>query len=199
MTLNNNWGYHLGDHEWKTPGQIVDMLATVAADRGNLLLNVGPRGDGSIPEPTTRILESVGQWLGRCRECIRDTDRFTFSLRERGDHRADWCNYGPFTARGNSLYLLLRRWPGRQLTLGGLQCKALRASLLGFPAATLQVHESNDRLTIAGLPDQSPDPVCPVLRVDCDCPPSIYLTGGMRIPKAPHPPYDPCPSDLAHV
>lgn len=198
MTLNNSWGYHEGDHDWKTPAQIAEMLATVAADGGNLLLNVGPQADGSIPQPTINALEAVGKWLCRSGECIWDTDRFTFGLRERGEHRSDWCHHGPFTARGNVLYLLLPRWPGRQLTLGGIQCRIRRASLLGDNSDGLTLCQSGERAVIGGLPEQPPDPVCPVLRLECDGPPLMYLAGGMRIARTPHPPYDPCPSDLAH-
>ena len=202
MTLNNNWGYHQGDHEWKTPGQVVDMLATVAADHGNLLLNVGPRGDGSVPQPTIDVLESVGRWLQRCGECIFNTDRFTYGLRQRGDHRGDWHHHGPMTARGNTLYLLLRRWPGCEMALGGLQCRVLTAKFLGLPASAgsnhLEIAQTADRLAIRGLPANPPDPVCPVLALECDRPPILNLTGGMRVPRVPHPPYDPCPSDLAH-
>ncbi len=201
MTLNNNWGYHQGDHEWKTPGQVVDMLAAVAADRGNLLLNVGPHGDGSIPTPTSDVLKAVGQWLKRCGECVFNTDRFTYGLRERGNHRGDWHHHGPITARNNTLYLLLRRWPGPQMALGGLQCRVLGAQFLGAPASgatDLKIVQTADRLTICGLPENPPDPVCTVLAVQCDRPPVLNLTGGMRVPRVAHPPYDPCPSDLAH-
>jgi alpha-L-fucosidase len=199
LTLNNNWGYHRGDHDWKTPGQVVDMLTTVAADRGNLLLNVGPRGDGSIPTETTEVLEAVGKWLTYSGEGIYDAERFTYGLQERGDHRGDWCHHGPFTARGNNLYLFVRRWPGSEFVIGGLECKALNATLLGDKPRNVPIKQSGDRLVLSGLPEQSPDAVCPVIRFECDRPPSMYLTGGMRIPKVPHPPYDPCPSDLAHA
>jgi alpha-L-fucosidase len=198
MTLNNNWGYHRGDHDYKSPGQVVDMLATVAADRGNLLINVDPYGDGSIPKPTSDTLETVGAWLKRCGECIYDTDRFTYGLRERGDTTGDWCHHGPFTARGNNLYLLLRRWPGPEFGIGGLECKALSATLLGEKQMTVQMKQTGDRIVISGLPEKPTDSVCPVLKIECDRPPTMYLTAGLRVPKVPHPPYDPCPSDLAH-
>ncbi len=199
ITLNNSWGFHQGDGDWKSPGQVVDMLAAVAADSGNLLLNVGPRGDGSIPPPTVDVLEAVGQWLGRCGECIFNTDRFTYGLRERKDHRGDWCHHGPMTARGETLYVLLRRWPGRELVLGGLQCQVLGAKLLGVKGeSSLRLAQKSQRVVVSGLPENSPDPVCTVLALQCDRPPVMYLGGGMRVPRVDHPPYDPCPSDLAH-
>lgn len=196
ITLNNSWGYHVGDHDWKSPHQVIDMLATTAGDRGNLLLNVGPRGDGTIPKETTDTLLAVGNWLKRCGECIWDTDRFTLGLESRGDHRSDWSHLGPFTARGNNLYLLIRRWPGRQITLGGLQVRVQQATLLGEYHQNVAFTQLDDRLVIDNLPQNPPDPICPVLKLECDAPPKMYLTGGMRIPAVAHPPYDPCPSDL---
>jgi hypothetical protein len=46
------------------------------------------------------------------------------------------------------------------------------------------------------MPEDAPDPVCPVMRFDCRETPAMYLTGGMRVPKVPHAPYDPAPSDI---
>jgi len=197
ITLNNSWGFHEGDHEWKTPQQIVDMLATCATGRGNLLLNIGPRGEGSVPEASTRVLEAVGDWLKRCGECVFDTDLFTVDLREKGDHRADWNHHGPVTARGNSLYWLVRRWCGQTATLAGIQCRVRAVTLLG-KNQTLPFTQQDDVVMLTNLPPQPPDPVCPVIRFDCDRPPRLYLCGGMRTPRVAHPHYDPCPSDLPH-
>lgn len=199
MTLNNSWGYHAGDHDWKTPQQVVDLLASAAQGCGNLLLNVGPRGDGSVPEETVRTLETVGEWLRRCGgEAIYDTERFTFDLRERGDHRGDWNFHGPFTAKENHLHWLVRRWPGSELIFGGLEAKIKSVRLLGGLNRPVEFRQEGGRVTLSGLPEESPDPVCPVLRIECDRPPVIYQSGGLRIPKVPHPHYDPCPSDIQH-
>lgn len=197
ITLNNSWGFHAGDHDWKSPRQVIDLLATIANGKGNLLLNVGLRGDGSVPPEAAAILKQVGDWIARCGECVFDTDLFTFDLQQRGEHRSDWCHHGPFTARGNSLYLLLPRWPGQELTIGGVKCAVNGAKLLPNHNK-LTVRQEQDRVTVIGLPVQPPDPICPVIRFDCDRPPMLYLTGGMREPAAPHPHYDPCPSDMVH-
>ena len=198
MTLNDSWGYHAGDHNWKTPGQIVDLLATCAQGQGNLLLNIGPRGAGSVPEESGRVLETVGAWLKRSgTAAIFDTEKFTFDLQEKADHRNDWNHHGPLTVRGRSLYWLIRRWPGQSLTLAGLDCRVERATLLGTDQL-LQFTQTDGRVVVTGVPAEPPDPVCPILRFDCDQPPALYLTGGMRVPRVAHPHYDPCPSDIAH-
>lgn len=197
ITLNDSWGFHVGDHNWKKPAQIADMLATCAQGRGNLLLNIGPRGDGSIPAESVRVLETVGDWLRRYGEAIYDTDSFTYDLRERGEHRGDWSHHGPFTARGNTLYWLLRLWPGETATFAGLKCRVRNATLLGANKK-LAFTQTDGKVSLTGLPAEPPDPVCPVIRMECDQPPVMYLTAGMREPRVPHPHYDPCPSDLIH-
>ena len=63
MTTNDTWGWHATDHHWKTPEQIVRALAVCASGAGNLLLNIGPKGDGSVPAPAADLLEAVGGWL----------------------------------------------------------------------------------------------------------------------------------------
>jgi alpha-L-fucosidase len=195
ITMNNSWGFHSGDHEWKTAPQVVDLLATCAAGNGNLLLNVGPRGDGSIPHQSSEVLEQVGQWIRVHGEAIYGTDAITMDLHEKGHHRGDWCNHGPITMKGNSLYLLVRRWPGRELVLSGLECEVRKVHLLGD--GDVSFLQNGDKLVVSGLPRNAPDPICPVLHFECDRLPSLYLTGGLRVPNVPHPHYDPCPSDLA--
>ncbi len=198
ITLNDSWGYHHGDHNWKTPGQVIDMLATVAQGKGNLLLNVGPRGDGSIPPETLSCLNAVADWMQKHRESVFDTEQFTYGLRERKpEHRGDWCHHGPFTIRGNNLYLLVRRWPGSELAINGIECQVKNVTLVGS-GQTLKFKQSGQRVVVQGLPETDPDPVCSVLRFECDRAPSMYLSGGLRKPKADHPPYDPCQSDIAH-
>ncbi|OPZ24159.1 MAG: Alpha-L-fucosidase [Lentisphaerae bacterium ADurb.BinA184] len=199
ITANGSWSWHRGDRDWKTPWQVAELLACAASQGGNLLLNVGPKPDGSLPPQAPRLLEQVGSWLKVNGEAIYDTDLFTFSLRERGDHRGDWAPAGPLTTRGNNLYLLARRWPGSTLTMAGFESQVRRVTLLATGADCAFV-QRNGRVAVKGLPAATPDrAVCPVVRFECDAPPRLYLTGGMRVPTAPHPHYDPCPSDLAHA
>ena len=199
ISLNDSWGFHAGDCNWKNAGQVIDFLATCAAGQGNLLLNIGPRGDGEVPAAAARVLEEVGNWLRRCGEAVFDTDLLTSDAGARnvggeGDGRGDWCHHGPLTSRGNHLYLLLRRWPGAQLTLGGLQCAVREASLLGSEHA-LAFTQNAGRLMV-GLPPAPPGELCPVLRLTCESAPQIYGCGGLQTPRVPHPRYDPCPSEI---
>jgi alpha-L-fucosidase len=197
MTLNNHWGYHPGDKCWKSPSEVVGLLAKAATGRGNLLLNIGPRGDGSVPEESVEILQAVGGWLRRCGECIFDTDRFTWGLMKREGHESDWSNNGPFTRKGRSLYQLVRYWPGEELVVAGLNTVVDSVTLIGASGPRdCRFRQSNGKVVVYGLPQEPPDPLCPVIRFDCRKAPTMYLTGGMRVPNVPHAPYDPMPSDI---
>jgi len=60
-----HWGHHAGERLIKRPEQVVHLLAQAAEGGGNLLLNVGPKADGSLPQPCVGLLEDVGRWMGR--------------------------------------------------------------------------------------------------------------------------------------
>jgi hypothetical protein len=51
---------------------------------------------------------------------------------------------------------------------------------------------------IAKVPVTDETGLWPALRIECDGEPVVYQSGGIRVPKVPHPHYDPCPSDIAH-
>lgn len=195
LSINNSWGFHAGDQDWKSPRQIVDLLAAAAAGRGNLLLNIGPRGDGSIPSEAAERLRAVGGWLKTNGDAIFGTTHiWSFDLQQRGDHRGDWNGLGPCTVKNNDLFILLRSYPGSDCALGGLEARVLAAEILGHgPVGFVQ----QDRRVILRLPAEPPDAICPVLKLRCDTVPSAYQTGGYRVPRVPHPHYDPCPSELA--
>ena len=195
MTLNDSWGYHKGDKHWKSVKDIVKLLTTAANGKGNLLLNIGPLGDGSIPEMTVKILSRLAKWMKINREAIFNTDIFSCDPYQRGNARNDFCHYGPLTASGNNLYLLATSWVGTKFALHGLETPVKAVSVLGS-SGTCKFTWENNHLAVSGLPETPPDDECTVIKIECDGPPMLYNCGGMRIPKVSHPRYDPCPSDI---
>ena len=195
ISVNDSWGHHAGDHDWKTPGQIISLLAAAAAGRGNLLLNVGPRGDGSIPAEAADRLRQVGTWLKTNGEAIFGTTHvWSTDLQQRGNHIGDWNHHGPCTVKGDDLYVLLRRYPGRDCIFGGLGVRVQAAEILGH--GPVPFHQEGECVALT-LPDRPTDPLCPVLRLRCLATPIAYQSGGHRVPRVPHPHYDPCPSEMA--
>lgn len=72
-THNDSWGYIEHDMNFKTPDQIITLLANVASKGGNLMLNVGPDGKGRIPEYSVAYLRETGKWLNINGESIYGT------------------------------------------------------------------------------------------------------------------------------
>jgi len=60
MTMNGNWGYRASDGKWKSTERLVRMLIEIVSKGGNLLLNVGPMGDGSCPAESVERLKGIG-------------------------------------------------------------------------------------------------------------------------------------------
>ena len=157
MTMNESWGYHKADDDWKTPKTIVRNLIQCARDGGNYLLNIGPRPDGSIPEESVRILTAVGEWMDKNGSTI---------------YQAERCNvkesaFADFTRNGNTLYVHVYFWPGETVSIGGLQMKVKSAKLLasGKPVSFKQ---EDFRVQFTGLPPSAPDQPATVIAVECD-------------------------------
>ena len=195
MPMNHNWCYHPGDNNWKSPKQIAEMLRKAAAGRGNLLLNVAPKGDGSIPQTAVDILDEVGRWLKVNGEAVYCSDRFDYNLRERDNERADWTYHGWFTASGNQFYLHVHSWPGSVMTLCGLECTVTKVSNLAT-AESYEFKQEGGKLVVSNLPEECDTTMPVVLKFQTKEPPCVYKTGGWRNPTVPHCRYDPLPSEI---
>jgi alpha-L-fucosidase len=76
-TLNNTWGYKSYDNDWKSLNEMLFWITEIASKGGNYLLNVGPDGNGVIPEASVRILKDIGSWMKVNGEAIYGTGRWT--------------------------------------------------------------------------------------------------------------------------
>ena len=62
-TLNHSWGFKINDTDWKTPQIVYEKLTDINKKGGNLLLNIGPDGNGNVPKKSVEILLKVGEML----------------------------------------------------------------------------------------------------------------------------------------
>jgi alpha-L-fucosidase len=156
MTMNDSWGYVTGDNNWKSPHHLVQNLVECARDGGNYLLNIGPRADGSVPEPSVRILGEVGQWLTRNGAAIYATNKCLFL-------HGDICG---FTRKQNKLFIHVYFWPGESLTVGGVTTEVRSATLLATNQA-VSFRQKGRQLIFTGLPPRPPDDPVTVIVADC--------------------------------
>jgi len=141
MTLNDNWGYHAGDANWKSPKQVVRMLTETAAGAGNLLLNVGPKADGTIPKESAKILREVGQWLKRNGEFLPRSSRSPFALT---------TNWGRTTTKGNRIYLHVLTPSGPEVCLTDVKNRVLSARYLES-GKRISFKQAKNRIVLKGL------------------------------------------------
>lgn len=155
------WGYAVGER-WKPADQLLDNLVEVVSRRGNLLLNVGPDGEGRIPPEFTARAEEIGRWLTVHGECIYGAE---------GGNVTEFVTYGHQIVKGNALYLVIRHWDRRPtLRLAGLATPVRRAELL-TNGQELTFEQREGEVVLYGLPADPPTSLFPVIRLDCDGPP----------------------------
>ena len=123
MTMNDSWGYQDHDHNYKTPYQIIRIFADVIGAGGNLLLDIGPRADGTIPDEQVQILEELGRWTHKHAEAIYGTNAGI----------AAGHFYGPTTlsADRQTLYLFLPHKPSGPVVVRGLKNQVNRIRIVG--------------------------------------------------------------------
>jgi len=149
MTFNGSWGYMPSAGDWRPVREVVRMLHTATAGSGNLLLNIGPKPDGSVPEEAGERLPVVGKWLKKNAEAV-------YGKVARAGGRMEWMPAGQWTLKGKTGYFWAFNWVGTELVIGGLRSTVASASLLanGKP---VEFEQTKDRLVLKGLPRQCPD------------------------------------------
>ena len=70
LTSNDNWGYRPSDHNMKTVNEVLQIFSECLGMGGNLLLDIGPKADGSIPEEQVQLLKALGRWTSKHKEAI---------------------------------------------------------------------------------------------------------------------------------
>lgn len=176
MTINNSWGYQQSDTNWKTPYEIITIFTDVISTGGNLLLDIGPRADGSIPEQDVNMLKELGAWNKRNGEAVFGT---VAGL-------AQGHFYGPTTISKDSttLYLFLQGKTSGTVKIKGLDNKIEDITVLGNGA---KLHHkvvgkiswsSVPGLVYIDVPENVQDKYVTVLRLKLDKPVKLYRGAG---------------------
>jgi alpha-L-fucosidase len=165
LTMNDNWGFHAGDHNWKSPRECLGALVHSVNQGGNLILNMGPRADGSVPEETRIAFETIGSWLKHQGESIYGCGKPPRLNRTSADY-SYYCTSGVWTAGSGSLYFHILRWTGSDhaLRMEGVRVKNVTMLLNGN--TTLPFEQVGSRVVVHGLPAEPPDALDTVLKFE---------------------------------
>ena len=125
MTMNTTWGYSEHDRAWKSDETLIRNLVDIASKGGNYLLNIGPKGDGSVPAESVRSMRAIGAWMRINGAAVYGTTAGPFG-------KLVWGRATKKVTRdGATLYLHVFDWPADgRLIVPGLKNKVESAALL---------------------------------------------------------------------
>lgn len=175
MTTNDNWGFH-HDNNWKTPYEVITIFVDAVANGGNLLLDMGPMEDGTIPAEQINVLKELGAWNKKNGEAIFNT----IGGIPQGHY------YGPSTLSkdSTSLYLFVHGKNSGQIMLKGLENQIKDITVLG--SSIQPTHKIVGKiswshvpgLVYINLPETSLDKYVTVIKLTLDKPIKLYRGQG---------------------
>lgn len=176
MTINNNWGYQPGDKNWKTPYEIITIFVDAVANGGNLLLDIGPREDGTIPEEQVNVLKELGAWNAKNGEAIFNTVG--------GIPQGHYYGATTLSKDSTTLYLFVHGKTSGQVMLKGLDNSIKEITVLGSQAKIN--HKVVGKiswspvpgLVYIDLPESVLDKYVTVLKLKLDKPVKLYRGQG---------------------
>jgi alpha-L-fucosidase len=156
MTMNTTWGFSAHDDAWKSHETLIRNLVDIVSKGGNYLLNIGPKGDGSIPQESIDAMGTIGQWMDVNGEAIYATSASPFE-------QPAW---GRYTKKPGKLYAHVFDWPSDGKLIVPLKGERInKAYLLADPGAELKTQTDSDGVIIQ-LPDRAPDAIASVIAIE---------------------------------
>ena len=123
MTTNNSWGYQPNDKNYKNANQLIRILVDCISMGGNLLLDIGPKPDGTIPEEQVAILKELGRWTHKHEAAIYGT--------KAGIPHGHFNGYTALSKDKSILYLYVDNKPNGPLLIKGLKNAVNRIWVVG--------------------------------------------------------------------
>jgi len=164
ITMTSHWwGYDANETVYKTEEFLIRMLVDIVSKGGNLLLNIGPKADGTIQQEFMDRLNAIGEWMDDYGDAIYGTTASPFNLLP---------FYGRATTKGDQLYVHVFEWPGdRTIRLPNLRNEIRQASLMPGKQPLAATRDGSD--WVITLPEAAPHAAASVLCVELDGPPQV--------------------------
>jgi alpha-L-fucosidase len=137
-TMNESYGYSAHDQNWKSYDKMMNLFLETVSKGGNFLLNIGPDGEGQIPEQGVKILKEIGAWMKVNNEAVYGTTASPFPS-------LDW---GYATQKPGKLYLEVFNPPVNGVLDVPLSSGISKAYILGNKGKALLVKTAANGKTI---------------------------------------------------
>ena len=179
MTMNDSWGFQHADTNYKTPHILLRTFVDCLSMGGNLLLDIGPKEDGTIPEEQAAILKEFGRWIKKHKEAVYET--------RAGIPAEHFQGYTTLNKAGDILYLYLPYRPNGPIEIKGLMNKVNRVWVVGNGAMLpFKIHNKSYWSQVPGnlyieVPERVQDEQITVLAVLLDGPIKLYRGEGQVI------------------
>ncbi|MCO5947468.1 alpha-L-fucosidase [Mucilaginibacter flavidus] len=176
MTINDNWGFQPQDQNWKTPYEIITIFVDAVANGGNLLLDIGPKEDGTIPDQEVNVLKELGAWNKKNGEAIFGT--------KAGLPAGHFYGASTMSKDSTTLYLFVPAKTVGTLMIKGLDNKIEDITVVGngaklTPKVVGKISWSKvPGLVYIDLPENVQDKYMTVLKVKLDKPVKLYRGEG---------------------
>ncbi len=162
---NDSWGYTWYDENWKSPEEILQRLISTVARGGTYMLNVGPKGDGSIPEYACQSLEASGRWISNYPQVVYNAGPSPWG------HALPW---GDVTMNDNKLYLSIYDWPRNgKLYLNGLENDIISLNLLEGEGRSEITYSREGNCIILDLPIKEAENFVSVIELAIEGEPNV--------------------------
>lgn len=162
QTMNDAWGYKTSREKYyRTTKSIVREMVAVVSREGNYLLNIGPKGDGTMTAGSKKILNGIGDWMETYSDSIYGTTRSPFKKDP---------SWGTYTRKGDTVYAHVFKWPkDKKLSVSCYKKGKLKSvSLLGKEGTKktkLKYSVKNNKVTVK-LPKNAPNKTDTVIRME---------------------------------
>ena len=179
MTMNDSWGYRLDDKNYKSDMVLLRMLVDCISLGGNLLLDIGPKADGTIPEEQVAILKEFGRWTSKHKEAIYDT--------KPGIPAGHVQAYTSLSLDGKTLYLYIPYKPTENIEIKGLKSRIKDVRVVGNNEKLKWVRYNDiswsevPGVCYVEVPENVLDEKITVLAVDLEEPIKLYRGAGQVI------------------
>lgn len=181
LTMNDSWGYQVGDDNHKSPLRLIRLFCETIASGGNMLLGIGPYADGTFQPEQVKRLEILGDWIHKHEEAIYPT--------RRGIDLHHYPAPTTLSKDGKTLYAMIFDTPRDGISIKGIHNQVQHVSVVGSGKVLEWSRDSGAEWIMPPIPsvlritvpEDLLDPYVTIIKVELDSPIDLYTGSGSAI------------------